>query len=452
MTTAARRVTSYWCEYAWLGSTGGVTRDVLVDVRDGRITAVAPGVAEPPPGARRRRGLTLPGMANAHSHAFHRALRGRTHGDRGTFWTWRERMYAAAARLDPDSYLDLATAVYAEMALAGFTTVGEFHYLHHAPGGRAYDDPNAMGDALIEAAGRAGVRLTLLDTCYLTGGFDRPLEGPQLRFGDGDADAWAARVAGLRDGPHVRVGVAAHSVRAVPKAQLPAVAAVAAGRSAPLHAHLSEQTAENDACLAAYGTTPARTLADAGALGPRATAVHATHLTADDIALLGGTGTGVCLCPTTERDLADGIGPAGELAGAGAPLSLGTDSHAVIDPFEEARGIELDERLRTRERGRFTVTELLTAATATGHAALGWDDAGRIVPGAPADLVTVGLGGPRMAGFDPATVDAAALFAATATDVTHVVAAGRTIVEEGRHTRLDVPQALHQAITTLMTD
>ena len=447
-------MTPYWCEFAWLGGERPrVARDVLIDVEDGRIAAVTPGVSEHPPGAQRRRGLTLPGMANVHSHAFHRALRGRTHRERGTFWTWRERMYAAAARLDPDTYLELATAVYTEMALSGITAVGEFHYLHHGPDGTPYDDPNAMGLALIEAARRAGIRLTLLDTCYLTGGFDEPLDGPQRRFGDADADTWAARVDRLADGPDLRIGVAAHSVRAVPDGQLPTVAAFAAARSAPLHTHLSEQVAENQACRAAYGKTPTQVFADAGVLGPRATAVHATHLTAEDIELVGATGTGVCLCPTTERDLADGIGPARELADAGAPLSLGTDSHAVIDPFEEARGVELDERLRSHERGRFTVAELLTAATAAGHAALGWDDGGRIAPGARADLVTVGLNGPRLAGWDPEAVDAAVLFAATGPDVTHVVSGGRAIVTDRRHVELDdVTGALQQTITKLMTD
>ena len=230
----------------------------------------------------------LPGFANAHSHAFHRALRGRTHEHGGTFWTWRERMYAVAARLDPDSYLALARAAYAEMALAGVTAVGEFHYLHHGPDGRPYADPNAMGHALAQAAADAGIRLTLLDTCYLTADVDgRPVEGVQRRFSDGTADAWAERVAALRDGPGLRIGVAAHSVRAVPRAALPVVAEAAGGR--PLHVHLSEQPAENAACLAAHGLTPTGLLAAEGLLGPATTAVHATHLTGADIALLGSS-------------------------------------------------------------------------------------------------------------------------------------------------------------------
>src|SRR5215207_7319660 len=175
------------------------------------------------------RGVTLPGLANGHSHAFHRALRGRTHRDGGTFWTWRRQMYAVAAALDPDRYLALARAVYAEMVLAGYTVVGEFHYLHHAPGGRPYADRNAMGAALVQAAAEAGIRLTLLDTCYLAGGLTagghQPLDPVQARFSDGDVAAWAARAGGLGDGPTVRTGVAAHSVRAVPEDALAVVAA-----------------------------------------------------------------------------------------------------------------------------------------------------------------------------------------------------------------------------------
>ena len=192
------------------------------------------------------------------------------------------------------------------------------------------------------AAAQAGIRITLLDTCYLTSGVDgAALTGPQRRFGDGDAQRWAQRAADFTPyGAHARVGAAVHSVRAVPAGQLPVVADWAAERAAPLHLHLSEQPAENEACRAAYGRTPTALLADAGLLGPRTTAVHATHLTGADVRLLGGSGTGVCFCPTTERDLADGIGPAPELAAAGSPLSLGSDSHAVIDPFEEARALE----------------------------------------------------------------------------------------------------------------
>src|SRR5690606_8862608 len=234
-------------------------------------------------------------------------------------------------------------------------------------------DPNAMGAALVEAAAAAGVRLTLLDTCYLAAGVDgAPLTGAQLRFGDGDATGWAERVDRLAPQPdRWRRGAAVHSVRAVPAEQIPTVAAWAAERDAPLHLHLSEQRAEHEACLAVHRRSPTELLADLGVLGARTTAVHATHVSDLDRTLLGDTGTGVCLCPTTERDLADGIGPARALVDAGAPLSLGTDSHAVVDMFEEARGVELHLRLRDERRGHFRAAELLEAATSAGHRALG---------------------------------------------------------------------------------
>ena len=423
----------------------GLARDVVFEAEGGRFTRVAAGAA--PGGARRLPGVVLPGFANAHSHAFHRALRGRTQANGGTFWTWREAMYQVAARLDPDSYLALARAAYAEMALAGVTTVGEFHYLHHAPGGVRYADPNAMGEALRQAAADAGVRLTLLDTCYLAGGLGAaghtPLAGPQLRFGDGDAEAWAARVASLKPSHGMTVGAAIHSVRAVPRDQLGTVVAAAAGR--PLHVHVSEQPAENEACLARYGITPTGLLEGAGALGPLTTAVHATHLTVADVSAHGAAGTTACFCPTTERDLADGIGPARALRDAGAALSLGSDQQAVTDLIEEARGLEMNERLASGQRGRFTPGELLGALTA--HASLGWPDAGRLAAGAAADLVTVRLDTVRTAGSDPGQV----LFAATAADVDTVITGGEVIVSGGRHRLGDVGRLLGTAIGALWT-
>jgi formiminoglutamate deiminase len=455
---------AWHAELAWLPGLG-VHSDVLIESAGDRFTAVTPGTspADLAPGVTRLGGLTMPGLANAHSHAFHRALRGITQAGQGTFWTWRERMYQVAAALDPDSYLDLATAVYAEMALAGITCVGEFHYLHHGPEGIRYADPNEMSWALISAAAQAGIRATLLDTCYLAGGLGPdgsplPLAGPQLRFGDGNADAWADRAAALGAdehgmlGPLVRAGAAIHSVRAVPADQMHPVIAWARRYGAPLHAHLSEQVAENQACLAAYRRTPAEVLYDSGALGPRSTVVHATHLVHRDVDLLGGTSTFACLCPTTEADLADGIGPAGDLASAGCPLTVGSDSQAVVDLFEEARRIELGERLATQRRGHFTADALARAVTIDGHASLGWPDAGEIVPGAIADLVTVNLDSLRLAGAAAATVLESVIFAATAADVRDVVIGGRTVVRDGRHLLIeDVPAALHAAIRAVLS-
>jgi formiminoglutamate deiminase len=431
-------VSSLWCELAWLGG-ARAEAGVLISLDGERIMSVEPRTSARPD-SERVPGLTLPGFANAHSHAFQRALRGRTHGGSGSFWTWREQMYALAGSIDPDGYLALARATFGEMALAGVTVVGEFHYLHNQPNGAPYSDPNAMGHAVVQAAAEAGVRITLIDACYLRGGFGEELDPVQRRFADRDADAWAERVDGMRGAE--RVGAAIHSVRAVDPASAQKVAAWARSRSAPLHAHVSEQPAENDGCLAAHGLSPTALLASVDALSERFTAVHATHLTDVDIALLGGAGATCCLCPTTERDLADGIGPARRLHEAGARLSVGSDSHAVIDVLEEARAIELDERLASGVRGNHSAVDLLRAATGDGYRCLGLDDGGRIEPGALADLVTVGLDSVRLAGTDQHDALESVLFAGGAADVRHVMVGGRFIVRDGAHVNLDVPAEL----------
>jgi formiminoglutamate deiminase len=443
-------------ERAWVD--GSFQDDVLVEIVDGRFTSVTlptssmrfPGTATAEKRMNPRLtgdpdrvpGLTIPGLANCHSHAFHRALRGRTQRERGSFWTWRDQMYAVAERLDPDSYFTLARATYREMAAAGITCVGEFHYLHHQPDGTPYDDANAMGIALAEAAREAGIRITLLDTCYLSSGFGEPPDGVQVRYADRDAAAWAERVDGLdKDGDHALVGAAVHSVRAVPAEQLPTVAEWA-GDDKPLHVHLSEQVVENQACVAAYSRTPAEVLALHGVLGPMTSAIHATHLTDGDIRLLGSTGTHVCFCATTERDLGDGVGPSRRLHLAGAPLTLGSDSHAVIDLFEEMRAVELDERLATQLRGHWSAGELLDSATTNGHSSLGWADTGSIAVGHRADLVTIDASSPRTAGTgrDEGTV----VFAAAAEDVTQVMVDGRVVVRQGD--REEIGRELDRAI------
>jgi len=456
-------MTRRWlADLAWLPGQG-VRPDVLIEAEGERFTSVTPGASAAD--AEHLAGLVLPGFANAHSHAFHRALRGTTQADRGTFWTWRERMYEVAARLDPDSYLRLARAVYAEMALAGISCVGEFHYLHHQAGGRPYADPNAMGRALVQAAAEAGLRMTLLDTCYLAGGLAPaepggmlPLTGPQLRFGDGDAARWAQRAADLgfdehgMISPHAKAGAAIHSVRAVPRDQMHAVVAWAHRCGAPLHAHMSEQQAENDACQALYGVSPSRLLYDEDVLGPRTTVVHATHVSAADLELLGGCQTFACICPTTERDLGDGLAPSAALTAAGCALTLGSDSHAVIDMLEEARGVEYAERLARRARGHLTADTLLCAATCNGHTSLGWPDAGEIAPGAWADLVTVSLDSPRTAGAPDRLALEAAVFAATTADIRTVVIGGRDIVRDARHLLVpDVPAELSRTILALLS-
>jgi formiminoglutamate deiminase len=455
--------------YAWLP--GGLARDVTFDVEGGRFTSITVGpgsidawrplggaisVAAPTStsarpadqdGAVELPGLVLPGFANAHSHAFHRALRGRTQGEKGSFWTWRERMYTVAERLDPELYLALARATYAEMALSGVTAVGEFHYLHHGAGGRPYAQPNAMGEALVAAAAAAGIRLTLLDTCYLAGGLGPeghlPLDPVQQRFGDGHVDGWAARFASLSSARSLQIGAAVHSVRAVPAEALGTVAEVAGDR--PLHVHVSEQSAENAACLAFYGLTPTALLHAEGVLGRSTTAVHATHLSPADIVTLGETETVSCFCPTTERDLADGIGPARALLDAGSPLCLGTDQHALIDLLEEVRALEMDDRLASGERGRFSTVELIDSLTAAGQASIGWSDAGRLEVGGRADLVAVRLDSIRTAGSAPEQ----AILAAGAADVDTVVVDGATVVSGGQHVLGDVGRLLSDAIEPL---
>ena len=437
-------MTDYWAEHAFLPT--GVATSVRISVQDGRFTQIQPRSRRQPKDVVLD-GVVLPGLANGHSHAFHRALRGRTHDGGGDFWTWREVMYAVAQRLTPDTYLALARAVFAEMALSGYTAVGEFHYLHHGPGGVPYDDPNAMGRAVIRAAEDAGIRLTLLDTCYLTGGLSGdghvPLDDVQRRFGDGDVDGWADRVGRLQDTDTVRIGAAAHSVRGVPRDALKELAAAVGDRV--VHAHVSEQMAENVAAQAFYGLSPTALLDEAGLVTDRFTAVHATHLEDGDVDTLRHARATVCFCPTTERDLADGIGPARVLHDAGVHLSLGSDQNAVVDPFEEVRGLEMHERLTTNERGRFTMPELLSAASACGYASLGWYDGGALAVGALADFVAVRLDSLRTAGSRPGQV----LLTATGPDVTFVVVGGRPIVVEGRHRFGRVDQLLSEALNLL---
>jgi formiminoglutamate deiminase len=416
-------MTSFWCEQAWIG--GRAVPSVAVEGgSDGRITAVEVGVEAT--NHHRLLGLVYPGLANAHSHAFHRGLRGKA-AAQGDFWAWREEMYRVAADLDPDSYRELATSVYREMALAGFTAVGEFHYLHRGPGGKAYSDPNAMGEALREAAARAGVRLTLLDTCYLEGGIGKALSPAQQRFSDGSVEAWTERRQLLREDDNTRIGAAIHSVRAVKPDDLAQV--VSDTGSLPLHVHLSEQAAENEAAQAAYGLSPTELLQRAGTLAARTTAIHAIHLSAADRTIVRDSGATVCACPTTEADLGDGIGPFSELAREGVPLVVGTDQHVRIDPFEEVRRLEMDQRLDTGIRGHFDVAQLVEMLSVNGYRSLGWHEGGKIAQGSWCDLVAVRTDTIRTSGIDTSAL----LWAAGPGDVAEVVVGGRSIVRDGVH-------------------
>ncbi|GAA3837948.1 formimidoylglutamate deiminase [Brevibacterium ammoniilyticum] len=430
--------TRFWCETAWVD--GQVASGVLLTADDtGTLTSVETGITAAPDGAEAVPGLTLPGGVNAHSHAFHRILRGRTHGDGGTFWTWREVMYSVAGRLSPANYETVARAVFAEMLAGGYTSVGEFHYVHHAPGGAAYPVAHAMERALARAAASAGIRIRLLDTCYLTGGIGTELSAEQARFGDGTIDGYMDRHAALKETfaaefpigapgeSFVTVGSAIHSVRAVPASDLPRFAEI----TGPVHVHLSEQPAENEASLAAYGTTPTQVLARAGVVRDTLSPVHATHLSEEDIAVLGEGATTIVMCPCTEADLADGIGPAKELAEAGATIAIGSDQHVVLDALRETQGLEAGERLRSGQRGRFSPAELIAALTAGGARSLDLP-VGELAVGRACDFIAVRTNSMRTFG----SLGEQVVLSATAADVALTVSGGVVRVRDGVHTEL----------------
>ncbi len=421
---------------AWLGGRK-LTERVTIEVEKGTIARVVSN--DEMPADRYLKGIVIPGLVSTHSHAFHRALRGRTSDGAGDFWSWRHPMYDLASQLSPSSYRELAAAVFVEMLASGITTVGEFHYLHHMVSGQRYGDPNAMGTALSEAARDVGIRLTLIDAAYLASDVcGSPVSAAQQRFSDGTADDWSERVEALvsdiADNDHARIAVAAHSVRAVSPADLGTIAATARDLSAPLHIHASEQISENEACVAEHGVSPVQLLAREEFLTPSTTLIHATHLSGGDIDAIAFSGSGVCLCPTTEADLGDGIGPAAELRRVGVRLSLGSDSNATIDILTEARNVELYDRLRLHKRGIHQPDELLTAATVNGAEALGWQGGGQIARGAPADFIALDPSTFELAGTDPSTVDGIVM-AATRASITDVVVAGELAIASRTATR-----------------
>jgi formiminoglutamate deiminase len=337
--------------------------------------------------------LALPALTTAHSHAFQRALRGDAQrpGPEGTddFWSWRTAMYRLADTLTPESIHAIAVVAYRELHRAGVRTVGEFHYVHHQRGGVPYADRTILADAVIRAAREVGLRIALLRVVYARSGAGRAAEGAQRRFCDPDLDAALADVDALRarwaHDASVRVGVAPHSVRAVPSDWLRPLADHATKLDLPLHMHVAEQPAEVAACMGETGKRPVELLAQHGVLGPRFVAVHATHLAPHEHRLLGEAKAFACLCPTTERDLGDGLPDVGALRDSGVRLATGVDSHVVTSPLEDLRGVELGERLRTgrrvtlRAEGRTPAEELWRIGSIEGAIACGFDDAGGTV-------------------------------------------------------------------------
>lgn len=421
--TRVAQMVTWHARRAWIGGPH-LDSDVLIDVHDGQIVSISSGSASE--ADETLGGVVLPGLVSAHSHAFHRALRGRTHDAGGDFWAWRTPMYAIANSLTPESYRESAAALFSEMVAAGITTVGEFHYVHHRPGGGRYRDPNAFGLALVRAASTAGIRMTLLDTAYLTSDVTgAPVWQEQARFSDGSIKAWRERVVALSEAignnPMVRVGVAAHSVRGVSAGDLAAIQQTASDLNAPLHVHVSEQKAENEATLQVHGVTPVGLLAREGLLTESTTLVHATHVTHNDIELIAAGGSTVCFCPTTESDLGDGIGPAVEFADAGVPLCLGSDSNAVVDILREAHRLEQHDRLRLMRRGVHSSEALAVAATTAGATSLGWSDVG-LSQGGQADFISIDTDGDELSGTGGTL--GAVMSAATRDSVTDVIVAG----------------------------
>jgi formimidoylglutamate deiminase len=327
--------------------------------------------------------MDVPGMVNVHSHAFQRDLRGVV--ERGgrpddDFWSWREEMFAAVDRLDPDSIRAVATRVYSEMRAAGYGCVGEFHYVHHRPDGTHYPEPNAMAIAVAEAGEEVGLRIVLLPAAYNRGGHGKPPAAGQRRFCDPSVDVFLGRVDALRawaaSRPSVSVGIAAHSVRAVPAEWLPEIAAYSEAAGIVRHVHAHEQLRELEECHAEHGCSPIELLRRTGFLGERTTLVHGIHVDEADIRTVADTGTIVASCPTTEGSLGDGYFPALRYRDAGVRIAIGSDSNVIVDPFEEVRELETGAR---RERGTRhalldTFGDLWTTLCKNGAASLGMDD------------------------------------------------------------------------------
>lgn len=393
--------------------------------------------------------LLLPGFVNGHSHAFQRVLRGRTEflaagHERDDFWSWREAMYAAATALSPEQLYDVSRQCFLEMALAGVTTVGEFHYLHHQSDGTPYEDPQLLAKQVIAAARDVGLRIVLLRVGYARAGYGLAPNPRQARFIDVDVDTFLSRTAELaaqtRADPLVTVGLAPHSIRAVPHSWLQVIARQ--WRAGPIHMHVAEQPAELRASQAEHGLTPVAFLGAEGLLSERFTAVHAVHLDDSELAALGAARVTVCACPSTERNLGDGIVRADELLKAGAFVSLGTDSHAHIGLLEEAQMLEGHLRLLRLRRNVLdggkgapdgVAQRLLHSMTLAGDRSLGLSP-GTLLPGSRADFVTLDLSHPTLRGVD----DTRVLMGAPSSSLRDVVVAGRHIIRAGRHAEQEV--------------
>ncbi|RDV37090.1 formimidoylglutamate deiminase [Bradymonadaceae bacterium TMQ3] len=398
----------------------------------------------------------VPGQVNAHSHAFQRVMRGlserrdpaRSDDD---FWTWREAMYGVALSLSAEEVEAAARLAFWEMARAGITHVGEFHYVHHRPDGAPYEDPNELAHRVIAAAQAVGIRITLLRVAYHSGDIGKVAQPRQRRFIEPDVATYLRRLAALEERwgktPGVSLGSAPHSIRAVDRSWVEAIAEFCSERQMVIHSHVCEQPAEIAASKRAYGMGPVEVLHEWAGLNPRWTLVHGTHMSERELAIVAETRPTICACPTTERNLGDGFLPARELVSAGVPIALGSDSHTVIDPWEEMRLVEYHERLRAQARnvlpacdpqGRIESAAVLWEMGSVGGArALGRSVSGRVEVGQPADFVALDLQSPSLWGASAATLLDHIVLSMSASAVRHTVVAGRLIIEDRRHVHED---------------
>ena len=390
----------------------------------------------------------MPGFVNAHSHSFQRLIRGKAESrvvSGRDFWSWRGTMYYAASQLNPRQVYDVARMAFLEMALAGTTTVGEFHYLHNAVDGKPYDDPNLLGKQVIAAAESVGIRIVLLRTAYLRAGFELPPEPGQSRFYE-SAKAFLENMTALMkevspEGGRIHFGVAPHSIRAVPLGELHEITTWARGNRLPVHMHVAEQVAENAACVREHGLTPVALLAREKILGADFTAVHGVHVTAEEIAMLARMETTICSCPTTERNLGDGFVRADEMLAAGIRFALGSDSQTQIDPLEDAREVEYHLRLMHQKRaildqvgGKTLAAHLFDSATVNGACALAVP-VGKLTPGRLADFITIDLDDSSIAGNSADDLLSTLVFSMSRAAIRDVVVGGRFILRDQQHTR-----------------
>jgi formimidoylglutamate deiminase len=392
----------------------------------------------------------LPGFVNAHSHSFQRLIRGKSESritSGKDFWSWRGTMYHVANELNPQDVYDVTRIAFLEMLLAGITTVGEFHYLHNALDGNPYDDPNLLARQVIAAAQSVGIRIVLLRTAYLRSGFELPPDPGQIRFYE-SGPAFIQNMSSLMDGypahgSEVSFGVAPHSIRAVPLRDLREIAEWAHLRNLSLHMHVSEQVAENMACIREYGLSPVELLHRERIPGSSFTAIHAIHLTAREIDMLAAADATICSCPTTERNLGDGILSADRVMTAGIRIAFGSDSQAQIDPLEDARQLDYHLRLERQERvildqiaQQPLAERLFDCATIQGARSLGVPS-GELKPGSCADFFTVDLNDVSIAGHSPEDLLPMIVFSLNRAAIRDVIVSGQFVVRDRKHARQD---------------